>query len=302
MTYKQKYFADGYVSPIRVMSADEALELRNELEKIEKKFGGHLPPELHQKMHLVFPWVADLIRNPNILHAVQEILGPNILCWTTNLFAKDAHSKQFVSWHQDAPYWGLEPHDVLTAWIALSPSHLENGCLKVVPGSHKKELSPHRDSFNKNNLLTRGQEIQVEVSKQDAHPIELQPGEMSLHHVRIVHGSGPNTSNDRRIGIAIRYLPTHVKQIGLKDTATLACGVDQFKNFDVEKAPDANLSWSALREHNRAANRQIANNFKAKSDSPLSHRIRLALMRVLFPIVMKFRLLLNFWRGRSTTN
>ena len=122
------------------------------------------------------------------------MIGPDILCWSSTFFIKEAHDPGFVSWHQDSTYWGLDPADIVTAWVALSESMAENGAMRVIPDTQTLEQIAHRDTFAADNLLTRGQEIAVEVDETKAVMLELQPGEMSLHHVRLIHGSDPNPS------------------------------------------------------------------------------------------------------------
>ena len=166
---------------------------------------------------MLFTWVDELVHHPKIVDAAEDVLGPNLLCWTTNFFIKEANSPGFVSWHQDAFYWGLSKDEVMTAWVALSPANLESGCMKFLPGSQTQNHLEHVDTFHKDNLLSRGQEIAVKVDGEKTVDCILDPGEMSLHHVKLVHGSEPNRSNDRRIGLAIRYIPTDVKQLKVRD-------------------------------------------------------------------------------------
>ena len=173
----------------------------------------------------------------------------------SNFFIKEANNPAFVSWHQDSTYWGLDRPDVVTAWVALTPSNKSNGAMGFIPGTHKKDQIPHRDTFAKNNLLTRGQEVAVAVNEGDAVAIELAPGEMSLHHVRLVHGSPPNPSNDRRIGFAIRYIPTSVKQVAGEDSATLVRGVDKEHNFEHEPRPTRDMDPAFLELHRKIADR-----------------------------------------------
>ena len=147
-------------------------------------------------------------------------------------------------------YWGLEPPDIITAWVAFTDSNAANGAMRVIPGTHKMDQVPHRDTFAADNLLSRGQEIEVEVDEREAAMLELAAGEMSLHHVRLIHGSDPNPSDDRRIGFAIRYVPTYVRQVaGSTDSATLVRGEDRFHNFELEQRPDADMSPGALAYH-----------------------------------------------------
>jgi non-heme Fe2+,alpha-ketoglutarate-dependent halogenase len=249
------YRRDGYLAPLPAMSAAEARALRVKLEGIEAGTGGPLRGDLRHKAHLLFPFLAELIRHPAILDAVEDLLGPDLLCWNTNFFIKEAETPSFVSWHQDSTYWGLSAPDVCTAWVALTPSNLANGAMAVIPKSHTKDQIPHRDTFDRHNLLTRGQEVAVEVDETEAVPLVLRPGEMSLHHVRLVHGSPPNPSPDRRIGFAIRYIPTRIRQIEGEDSATLVRGVDRFHHFELEPAPAHDMQDDMLALHRRLTER-----------------------------------------------
>ena len=250
-----QFWRDGCAFPIRVMSAGDAIEIRRRLEGFEKDTGGPLKGALRHKSHLLFTWLADLVRNNHIVDAIEDLYGPDLFCWSTNFFIKEANNPAFVSWHQDSTYWGLDRPDVVTAWIALTPSNKANGAMGFIPGTHKKDQIPHRDTFAKNNLLTRGQEIAVEVDEDAAVTIELEPGEMSLHHVRLVHGSPPNPSDDRRIGFAIRYIPTSVKQIAGEDSATLVRGEDNDHNFAHEPRPSRDMDPAFLELHRKITDR-----------------------------------------------
>jgi non-haem Fe2+, alpha-ketoglutarate-dependent halogenase len=252
----ERYERDGYYWPVRVLSAEEARQYRDRLERVERDLGGPLRGVYRIKPHLLFTWLAALVRHPAILDAVEDVIGPDILCWNTSFFTKEARSPGFVSWHQDATYWGLSEPDVVTAWVAFTESTPTNGNMRVVPGSHRA-LVPHVDTFHPDNLLSRGQEITVEVDEARAADIILQPGEMSLHHVMIVHGSGANPSDDRRIGFAIRYIPTRVRQVaGPRDSATLVRGEDAFGHFEQEPRPKADLDPAMLALHAEISDRQ----------------------------------------------
>jgi hypothetical protein len=250
-----QFWRDGCVFPVRVMSEADAIEIRGRLEEFERKAGGPLKGDLRHKSHLLFSWLGDLVRNDNIVDAIEDLYGPNLLCWTTNFFIKEAHNPAFVSWHQDSTYWGLDKPDVVTAWIALTPSNKANGAMGFIPGTHASDQIPHRDTFAQNNLLTRGQEVAVEVNEEKAVTIELRPGEMSLHHVRLVHGSPPNPSNDRRIGFAIRYIPTTVAQVAGDDSATLVRGVDEHRHFELEPRPERDMDPQFVALHKQITER-----------------------------------------------
>ena len=250
-----QFWRDGCVYPVRVMSEADAIALRRRLEQHEAETGGPLKGALRHKAHLLFTWLAELVRNEKIVDAIEDLYGPDLFCWTTNFFIKEAANPAFVSWHQDSTYWGLDRPDVVTAWVALTPSNKANGAMDYIPGSHTKDQIPHRDTFARNNLLTRGQEVAVEVDESQACTVDLRPGEISLHHVRLVHGSAPNPTNDRRIGFAIRYIPTSVKQVAGEDSATLVRGVDTHHHFEHEPRPARDMEPEFLELHRRIADR-----------------------------------------------
>jgi len=253
----RRYHSDGVHFPVRVLTPAEAARYRRCLEEHERSTGAPLQGNWRHKVHLLFTWADELVHHPKILDAVEDAIGANILCWTTNFFIKEADNTAFVSWHQDSTYWGLDPDHVITAWVAFTPATRENGCMQVIPGSHKIDQLPHVDTFHRDNLLSRGQEIAVEVDRAKAVYVTLEPGEMSLHHIKLVHGSDPNRSGDRRIGLAIRYIPTYVRQTKVRDSAMLVRGVDRFGNFDSEPRPQRDLDDAARAAHVDAVGRQV---------------------------------------------
>jgi hypothetical protein len=243
------YHEQGYVAPVPALTRAEAADLRRMLQAYEAG-AGVLAGPLRHKSHLLFTWLNELIRHPRILDAVEDIIGPDILCWGSSFFIKEQRNPGYVSWHQDSTYWGLEPPDIITAWVAFTDSTAANGAMRVIPGTHKLDQVPHRDTFAAGNLLSRGQEVMVDVDERKAAMLELAAGEMSLHHVRLIHGSDPNPSDDRRIGFAIRYIPTYVRQVaGSHDSATLVRGADTFHHFEQERPPDADMSPKAVAYH-----------------------------------------------------
>ena len=153
------YNEKGYVAPIDVLSIQEANDIREEIETIEKKWPNALEGLGRNYIHMISPVFNNVCINNKILDAVESIIGKNILICGTTLFIKNANEKGFVSFHQDAKYIGLEPHNWVTAWIAVTNSNEENGCMRMWPGSHKEDLKNHEQKFDENNLLTRGQTI-----------------------------------------------------------------------------------------------------------------------------------------------
>ena len=248
----KQFRTQGYLAPIDALSSSEARDIRTKLEAYEAVSGVLAGPRSNSP-HLLFTWVDELIRHSGILDAVESVIGRNILVRGSSFFIKEPHDLRFVSWHQDATYWGLEPLEVVTAWVAITESMEENGAMKVVPRSHLKEQIPHVETFSPNNMLSRGQEIAVAVNPDEAVTLELNPGQMSLHHVLLVHGSEPNPSAKRRVGIAIRYMPTHVRQTTPDpDFVTLVRGSDNYHHFPLADRPKSDLSAEAIAHHAEA--------------------------------------------------
>ena len=235
----ERYERDGFLFPVDAMAAGEAIAFRNRLEQAEKDYaaGNHDRPITHYLMgggsHAVCPLASDLCRHPGIVDAVESLLGTDLMAWSVSFFIKDPGDGKVVTWHQDLTYWGFgETSDQVTAWIALTSSTVENGCMRFVAGSHRRHLVPHRESSSEANLLSRGQEIAVEVDENEATDILLEPGQCSLHHGLLFHSSGSNDSADRRIGVAIRYVNPNARQVdGSKEHALLVRGVDREQNF-----------------------------------------------------------------------
>ena len=226
----KQYEDEGFVSPIDIFSKDKAKEIRNEIELIEKEMPNELEKSGRYNAHLISPLLDEVTHNSEILDAVQSLIGKDILVCGTTLFIKNPNVRGFVSYHQDAKYIGLEPHNWVTAWVAITDSNEHNGCMRVWSGSHKDNLKDHDQNFNERNLLTRGQTIK-NVPKEKTTPLILKAGQMSLHHPTVVHGSDLNHSNDRRIGFVIQsYIGANVKQVLGINSVQLARGKDNF-NF-----------------------------------------------------------------------
>lgn len=235
---KDQYWIDGYLFPLDIFTLSKANRLRHKLEDWEHKWITKdlpLPLNTYKRVnsHIVSKLAYEISSDNSILNNVESILGTNILVWSVEFFIKEPHTKQMVGMHQDLTYWGMgEIDNLVTAWLALSTVNEKSGCMNFIRGSHKNKILPHTDTLNKNNILSRSQEIDVKVKDNDKTSIILQPGQMSLHHGLMIHGSGPNISDDRRIGVAIRYVSPKAKQIvAKKDYAMLVRGVDKVGNF-----------------------------------------------------------------------
>jgi non-haem Fe2+, alpha-ketoglutarate-dependent halogenase len=248
-----QYRDEGYYCPVDILTAAEAADCRARLEAIELAQGHSIVGPERSKSHLLYQWIDELIRHPRILDAVEDIIGPSILCWNTVWWIKEPMSNTFVSWHQDRLYVGLDTDDFVTAWLALSPATIESGCMRILPGSHQNDILPHRDEYKENNLLSRGQEIAVPVDESKAVPMQLAPGQISLHNVRLAHASAPNHSHDRQIGLSMHYIPTATRQVAMDwDSATLVRGDDHYHHFTLTPRPSHDLEETAVRFHERA--------------------------------------------------
>ena len=240
----EQFERDGYLSRLALFDADEAAHMREALEAVETEHGAGLRTDLH----LLQDWAWQATTDRRVVEPVVNLLGPNVLLWSLQWFIKEPRDGKIVSMHQDANYWGLEPHDVVTVWVALSDAGLATGPMEFVPGSHRGELKRHENTFADNNLLSRGQTIVDEIETQ-AISAPLEAGEMSIHHVRLVHGSGPNNTDDRRIGMVLRYCATHVKQTKGADTAVLVAGEDRYGHFELLPAPQQDFGVAERERH-----------------------------------------------------
>ena len=244
------YREQGVLFPLPALDEAELAAARSALARIETLPADDRSRVIRNKSHLVSRSLWDLVHAPRILDAVEQVVGPDLLVWGASFFKKEAGSPDYVSWHQDATYWGLEPPDIVTAWVALSPSTVESGCMRVVPGSHHWPIMPHRETFAANNLLSRGQEIEVDVGGHAIADVVLAPGQMSFHHVLIAHNSEPNRADHARVGFAIRYIGGHVRQAqAARDTATLVRGRNAAGTFELERAPKGELDPDDLAYH-----------------------------------------------------
>jgi non-heme Fe2+,alpha-ketoglutarate-dependent halogenase len=241
----EQFERDGYLSPEPVMTADEVRTYRSRLEGFESKYPDHVK-KLKSKSHLLCPWVVDMAEHEHTLDVFEDLLGPNILCWSMAWRVKKPDGKTFAGWHQDSGYkgGGVQPILVFGA-LALSECGSREGCLRVIPGSHKWSPLPHQDSEDATSILARGQSITVDFDKSNAVDCVLKPGEMALINNKIVHSSGPNNGIDRRIMLLVEMMPTHAYYPQRRESAMLVRGVDEYHNFDIDPRPDAEFSPDA---------------------------------------------------------
>jgi len=246
---RERYERDGFYAPIDVMSAADARALRDAYEAAEAAAASDATKAklLRGSAHSMLPALHAAVTSPAVVEPVARVLGEDVLLLKCNMFIKEPQTPHFVSWHQDLTYWGLEQHDEVTAWLALTPATVASGCMRFVPGTHTLDIVAHRDTFAEQNLLTRGQELAVEVDESRAVDAELSPGQMSLHHGKLFHASGPNRTRERRIGVAIRFIrPDMRMKGGARNCATLVRGTDRHGHFDLMPPPEGVLHPDAI--------------------------------------------------------
>lgn len=245
----------GYLAPLEALSREEVSEHLAVLEHHETSRAGRLPPVLNAKAHLVLPNLWRVVHDRRLVDVVADLLGPDLLCWGASFFAKGAEDPAIVTWHQDVTYWGLDKPDAVTVWLAFTASGPDNGGLQVIPGSHR-EQHRHRDARQPHNMLPLDEEVDLDLTDRTVVDVVLNPGQMSIHHARLIHGSPANRSGTKRIGFAIRYIASSVRQREGPGSATLVRGPDP-GTFMLEQAPRAAFDPAALR-HQRASLKHFA--------------------------------------------
>jgi hypothetical protein len=235
-----RYHRDGLLFPLPALSKTEVAHFRSWHDELDRRLGRQ--PTARQKgdCHLHFKWVCDLATHPAVLDAVEDIIGHDILIHSSTIFCKYAHDEKFVSWHQDSHYWGLSEPRLVSAWIALTDSTIENGCLRVLPGTHTRRFE-HLEKPQQTNILEKGLTVSGDLNEAGAVDVLLPAGQMSFHHANLVHGSKPNKSIGPRIGVAVRYVATAVKQDKFHIPVILARGRDEYHYYRVQERPTADI-------------------------------------------------------------
>lgn len=257
---------DGFVAPVPALSAERAAHYRRALESFEARFPADRI-KLDQKGHMICPWVDEMIREPGILDATEDLIGPDILCWGTSLRAKAADGKTFAGWHQDTAYADVKPIVVIVA-LALSPCRAVNGCIRGIPGSHHGPLLPHREAFGTSSLLSREQYIDAPIDETTAVDFELDAGEIALFNNAICHSSNANFGSDRRIIYLLEMVPTHAYQHEPRESAALVRGVDAYGNFDRDPRPVTELGAAEVAAWEQAVAIQASVLFRGAERAP----------------------------------
>tara|TARA_Y100001934_G_C12375301_1_gene788839 strand:+ start:2623 stop:3438 length:816 start_codon:yes stop_codon:yes gene_type:complete len=234
---------DGAVWPIDLLTTDEAADYNHRFQTLEKSMGTEAQTRFRMKAHLPFPWLWDLVTHPHLADTIEDLIGPNIVCWGSSFFTKKANDPRFISWHQDSTYYGLEPPESITAWVAFTRANSEAGCMKILPGSHKgNAILPHEETYDKNNLLSRGQTIR-DLDTSGAMEMALEPGQISIHHNKTIHSSEPNNADWPRVGFAIHFADSNVRQAQFDNPLAIHIrGEDPLGNWVEDPRPEYELS------------------------------------------------------------
>jgi hypothetical protein len=259
-----QYRRDGFLFPVDCLTADEVQYFRGRLEAFEREQGdtfGRLPDLVRSKSHLLFTWMDELVRHPKLLDAVESLIGPDILLYHLTSWLKEPGEPSHVSWHQDGTYFGLDPFEQITAWIALTDATPEMGCVKIIPGSQVIGQRPHKDTATPGNLLSRGQTVEARLDYTQYVMMPLRAGQISLHHTHVVHSSEPNRTASRRIGIGVSYIPPQCRLVNdVRVTAALVRGRDKYGHFDPEPRPAGDFDTASRAVHAAAVERFFESN------------------------------------------
>ncbi|MFN9489236.1 MAG: phytanoyl-CoA dioxygenase family protein [Betaproteobacteria bacterium] len=250
---QRDYRADGFVYPVDALFEADVARYLEGLRVAEKHLGGSLmaiDKKYRGNLHVLCRWMDELARTPAIVDAVEDLLGPDILLYTSRFFIKEPHSEGIAAWHQDSTYFGLRPFDHVTAWVALCNANEETGALEFAVGSHIRGQLQQKSGLIKNSVNTAGQIIVEWFDQSQIERATLKPGQFSLHHTCVVHQSGPNRSLERRVGIAFSYIPTRTRYIGKRRMpATLIRGRDEHHHFDLQPRPQVDFGEIEMQRH-----------------------------------------------------
>jgi non-haem Fe2+, alpha-ketoglutarate-dependent halogenase len=238
----QSFRDNGFLSPVPAMSVERAHGYRERFEKLEARVTDI--KKMKTKSHLLCPWVLEIAEDPHILDIFEDLIGPNIRCWSMAWRVKKADGQTFAGWHQDSAYGAAIP--VVLGALALSDCGTSNGCLRGIPGSHKWGILKHEESDDPRSILARGQYISTPFDESAAVDFALKPGEMAMFDNSLVHGSSTNFGPDRRFLLLVEMLPTWATPPRHRQSTMLLRGVDTYGNFDDEPRPDGEWTEQAL--------------------------------------------------------
>jgi non-heme Fe2+,alpha-ketoglutarate-dependent halogenase len=258
----EQYRLQGYCFPVGSVLPSMVSLARQKIDTLTDNPPMGLDHPWTLKSHLLFDWVYALTVHSAVLDAVEAVIGPDILMQAADLFVKPGNNSKHINWHQDANYWNLDPFEICTAWIALTDVYPENGCMRFLPGTHRHHKLEHEETFAEDSALTRGQELTLGINEDEAVPVILKAGQISLHHCLLAHASTANRTTNPRIGLAVRYMPAHSRQTeGPPMSAILVRGEDKYGHFILDTPPAGDLDQPAIESHARSMAPHAAANY-----------------------------------------
>jgi non-heme Fe2+,alpha-ketoglutarate-dependent halogenase len=264
----ETYRRDGYSFPHAALSEAELGDCRDGLGRYEAWLGKPVNMgdwRWRSAAYAFLPWLDRLIRHPRILDAVEDLVGPDILVFTTTFFIKEANSATFAAWHQDATYFGIEPYEHVTAWVALSDATEEAGCMEAVPSRGAARQLHHAALGLKDSINGGGQAIVEELDERDTVMMTVPAGSFSLHHTLCSHRSAPNRADHRRVGIGISYIPAHCRiTSSVRMRVPLVRGANTGGNFDILPPPTEGEFHPAAIARHEDAYRRYRDNYAAQ--------------------------------------
>src|SRR5262245_27967004 len=259
----EAFHHNGFLFPIPALNQEEVATCLAGLQRLESELGcavAEADVKWRSHAYAHSPWFNDLVRHPRILDAIEDVIGPNILVWTSTFFIKEPHSPTYAAWHQDGTYFGLEPKQQVCAWVALSDASEEAGCMEQLSFHGQPRQYCHAALGLAHSINRAGQTITEPFDDSNPVAMALPTGSFSLHHELAVHRSAPNRATHRRVGIGLNYTPTHVRVNGsVRLNAMLVRGVDTFGHFELIGPPTAERDASALAVHQAVSDHYRAN-------------------------------------------
>ncbi|PYI93664.1 MAG: hypothetical protein DME97_05245 [Verrucomicrobia bacterium] len=231
----QRYEENGIVFPVPVVLPNELQRFQEGFRELELRGGG--AQKYTAFPHLYFPWVWELATLPRLLDAAEDLIGPELVIDSSLLLCKYARDPAFAPWHQDGVRSGWYKTASVSAWIALADATPANGCMQVIPGSHRGGRMAHSDEVRENSLFGAGAEIEVEVDESQAVCVALAAGEASFHHSSIVHGSPPNRSDQKRISLIVRFVTPLFRERHAAVPAVRARGSADLSHMTLQETP-----------------------------------------------------------------
>jgi phytanoyl-CoA hydroxylase len=210
-TALSRFEQDGYVVFPQVLDGELMAEASRHVEWLQAKYPELRPEQLGHNLMTNDAFWHRLVSDPRLLDIAEQFIGPNIALFASHYISKPPFDGQPVLWHQDGSYWPLEPMEVVTLWLAVDDADAENGCMQVIPGTHRMPLQQLHERTDTANVLNSEVDPAL-VDETQAIDIVLSAGSVSIHHPNIIHGSKANLSARRRCGLTIRYIPssTHI--------------------------------------------------------------------------------------------